>query len=77
MWIIGTLAKDKSSVGDKLRNNCLQNEHSELTWEGRTKVTYHLVFKIIVSDIIKNYKEGQVSEKVKKWNNNNPKSNHV
>ena len=62
-----TLAKDKSSVGDKLRNNCLQNEHSELTWEGRTNITYHLVYKIIVLDIVKkNYKEGQVSEKVKK-----------
>lgn len=48
-----TLAKDKSSVGDKLRNNCLQNEHSELTWEGRTNITYHLVYKIIVSDIVK------------------------
>ena len=48
-----TLAKDKSSVGDKLRNNCLQNEHSEVTWEGRTNITYHLVYKIIVSDIVK------------------------
>lgn len=65
MWIIGPLVKDKSSVEDKLRNNCLQNEHSELTWEGRTNVTYHLVYKIIVSDIVKTIKKGKFLKKSK------------
>lgn len=49
-------------MGNKLRNNCQKNEHSELTWEERTNAMHHLLLnKTIDSGIVHN-KEGQVSE---------------
>lgn len=51
-------------VGNKLRNNCLQNEHSELTWEEPMLHITLLINKTTVFGIVHNNKKGQVSENV-------------
>lgn len=55
------MEQDKTLVGNKLRNNCLKNEHFELTWKEPMLHITLLVNKIIDAGIVHN-KERQVLE---------------